>query len=614
VTSHSSIRRRPIRALFAAATLVVAGLTVATTGSAAAAKPAAHTVAPKAVNNLDCNGWSKKYTSIRRGMKATCVDPVQRKNGEAYRFRDNGHYVGHDEPSVKFISHAPGSANTFSYVVQLPVDPVKAPTASGSVTKYGELSVAPWFGLPLCDPKSYPLNACKPDSDSNTGNGKPTDAGSAFMELQFYAPGFAPFEDNLSCSPTQWCSALNIDSLESTFNFAFLNPNCTEPINFAFLQRNGVPPGPPSPQLSDLDTFTTNAQTLTMNPGDVLQVSISDPATGFTTRIHDVTTGQTGFMVASAHNGFMNTNVKTCAGTPHTFHAEYNTAAQQHEVPWAALEGGVLMQQEIGHSEICHSVTHQLPFSSVDANGESFVDRAAFQTCNGGSEGPGNTGEGPCNPKTGICQNASTEGTTGPIACPTKNSASGQNCEFSDYICHPKGNHRTIVNGVAKLENEPVAMCLDNGFQNGDLDFDGASYQQHTWPDGTTNHPTPFRYVGPFGPDGHPYPQVQFETNVPASEFLCNTSNGHNCDVKPLGSKFYPFWSLNNSQRTAGAPTPSGTCVWNFGHAIAGLTTKTFGGDAEYGSPDLAFFGGTSISPVMKNPEFSNGCPSFNLG
>ena len=41
-------------------------------------------------------------------------------------------------------------------------------TASGSVTNYGELSVAPWFGLPICDPNSYPQNACKPDSDKNS--------------------------------------------------------------------------------------------------------------------------------------------------------------------------------------------------------------------------------------------------------------------------------------------------------------------------------------------------------------------------------------------------------------------------------------------------------------
>ena len=67
-------------------------------------------------------------------------------------------------------------------------------------------------------------------------------------------------------------------------------------------------------------------------------------------------------MQASAANGFTDTNMSDCSGTPFTFHAEYSTAAQQNQVPWAALEGGVLMEQEIGHFEACNSVTNQDPF------------------------------------------------------------------------------------------------------------------------------------------------------------------------------------------------------------------------------------------------------------
>ena len=100
-----------------------------------------------------------------------------------------------------------------------------------------------------------------------------------------------------------------------------------------------------------------------INPGDTLRVSISDPPQGFTTTIRDLTTHQTGTMTASAANGFMNTNIADCTGTPFTFHAEYSTAKQQNQVPWAALEGGVLMQQEIGHSEVCNSVKNQDPFT-----------------------------------------------------------------------------------------------------------------------------------------------------------------------------------------------------------------------------------------------------------
>jgi hypothetical protein len=592
-------------ALSVAGILGVAAPGQAMTTSAAqhAATAAAHprVVKPNKVNMLDCNGYSSRYKSVRPGGKALCTDVFNRHdekvNGKwrAGRFEDNGHYIGHDEPSVKFISHKPGSGNTMSYLVKLPVDPKKAATPDGKVTKYGELSIAPWFGLPMCDPQSYPQNPCTPDSDTNTGLGAPTDAGSAFMELQFYAPGFTPFASNISCDVTKWCARLTIDSLAATFNFAFINPACTEPVNAAFLQRNGVPTGPPSPQLSDLSSFTPNAQTLMMNPGDVLKVSISDPAAGFTTRVTDVTTGQTGFMTASAANGFMNTNVQTCDGTPFTFHAEYNTAAQENQVPWAALEGGVLMQQEIGHFETCNSVANQFPISFP-----GFSDPQVFQTCMGGSEGKNATGEGPCNPNTGICQNATTEGVNGPVACPTNDAGSGALCEFSDGECINAGTRTVLENGVATTEHMAVTGCLDNLFQNGDLDFDGTDYQARSWPDGSANTPTAWQYLGPFGPDGRLYPQIQFETNAPASESLCNTTTGVNCVVKPLGSDFYPFWSMNNRQFGQ-------ACTWNFGNVLP-VTRNTFGKTAQYGTPDLARFGGTLTSPVQTNPALQPGC------
>ncbi len=395
------------------------------------AKAAVTSVAPKPVNELDCNGWSSKYGTVRKLAGNLCTDPIKIVNGKASRFIDNKWYVGHDEPSVKFISSQPGSGNTMTYVMKLSKDPKTAPTASGSVTDYGQLSVAPWFGLPMCDPNSYPLNPCTPDSDTNSGSiSDPNAAGSAFMELQFYPPGFTPFIDSTSCSATKWCAALTIDSLEANFNFVNLNPNCTEPVNFAFLQTNGVPAGPPSPQLTDASTFTPNAHTLMINPGDVVVVSISDPSQGFTTTVRDLTTHQTGYITASAANGFMNTNPTTCAGTPHTFHAEYSSAKIQNQVPWAAAEGGVLMEQEIGHGEVCNSVTNQDPFTASFPGGQSFSDPNVFDTCVGGSEGPTATGEGPCT--SSGCLNATTQGANGPVACPTTDPASGALCEFAD--------------------------------------------------------------------------------------------------------------------------------------------------------------------------------------
>jgi uncharacterized membrane protein len=582
--------------------LSLTGPAGAATAAATAKTAASGGVAPKATNELDCNGWSKAYGTVRKLAGSTCVDPVKvDKDGDRYRFEDNGHYIGHDEPSVKFISSTPGSGNTMTYLTKIPVDPHRSPTPSGSVTNYGQLSVAPWFGLPMCDPKSYPQNACSPDSDANTGLGAPTDAGSAFMELQLYPPGYTPFVDSESCSATKWCAALNIDSLECTFGFATCNNNCIEPVNFAFLQTNGVPAGPPSPQLTNVHTFLPNGHTLMINGGDSLAVSISDPPQGFTTTVRDLTTHQTGTMTASAANGFMNTNIADCTGTPFTFHAEYSTAKQQNQVPWAALEGGVLMQQEIGHSEVCNSVKNQDPFTFST----TYSDPKVFDTCVGGSEGPGQTGEGPCDPNTGICQNPSTEGPNGPVACPTNNFNSGANCEFADGNCFQKGTRPVTIDGVPATESSDANQCFDNRYQNGDLDFDGVSYQSFTWPDGSRNHPTAFEYAGPFQASGRPYPQIQFESNVGASEILCDTTTGAGCTVPPQGSKFYPFWSLSPLFPALGSHLTA--CVWNFGNVLP-HTSNTFGKDAQYGTPNVARFAGTSTSPVQANPEFGKAC------
>jgi hypothetical protein len=577
--------------------LGLTGMTAIASTAAAKTAPAAGTVAPKATNELDCNGWSASYKTVRKLAGDLCTDPVK---GKAARFVDNRWYVGHDEPTIKFISSAPGSGNTMTYLTKVAVDPRRAPTASGSVTNYGQLSVAPWFGLPLCDSDSYPQNPCTPDSDSNAGLNVANAAGSAFMELQLYPPGFTPFVDGESCSTTKWCAALTIDSLECNFNFASCNNNCEEPSNFAFLQTNGIPSGPPSPQLTDVSTFTPNASTLMINQGDTLEVSITDPAQGFTTTIRDLTTGQTGWMTASAANGFMNTSISNCDGTPHTFHAEYSTASVDNRTPWAALEGGVLMEQEIGHSEVCSSLANQDPVTESFANGQSFTDNDVYDTCVGGSEGAGQTGEGPCN-SAAICQNAETQGPNGPQACPTDNAASGDLCEFADGYCFPEGSRTVMINGVSTTASADANECFANRFQNGDLDFDGLSYQSFAWPHGNSpNHPTAFQYVGPFT-NGKAYPQVQYETDVSGSSFLCNVATGAGCQVKPIGSDFYPFWSLGTSKSSGGS------CVWNFGGQL-NTTVKNFGKDAEYGQPDLSWYGGTNISAVQPNPEFTTNC------
>ena len=212
---------------------------------------------------LDCNGYSPISKNVKPYM--ACTDLHGPDGG---RFYDNGWYIGHDEPSIQFFSKTPNSGNNMVWEITLPKqDPT--PTQSGSSIATFELTPAVWLSLDLCDPNSYPQNACKPDSDSNTGTGLSTDAGSAVLELQFYPPGWGP---QISCTgpgahSTQWYAALTIDSLECNYNFAVCNANCEEPLNFAFLQDNGIPTGPAAPGEQNNASFTSNSHTLFMIEG-----------------------------------------------------------------------------------------------------------------------------------------------------------------------------------------------------------------------------------------------------------------------------------------------------------------------------------------------------------
>lgn len=186
------------------------------------------------------------------------------------------------------------------------------------------------------------------------------------------------------------------------------------------------------------------------------------------------------------------------------------------------------------------------------------------------------------------------------VACPTNNASSGALCEFSDALCLSAGACTISVNGTPQTVSWPVAGCQDNTFQNGDLDFDGSPYVAD-WPDGSATHPTSISYIGPFtGSNSNTYPQIQFETDLGGSEILCDTATGAGCTVPPLGPgglTFYPFWTLAHS--------PAG-CVWNFGNVIPGQTVQNFGGPAEYGTPDVARFGGTFTSQVISNPQLGS--------
>ena len=149
-----------------------------------------------------------------------------------------------------------------------------------------------------------------------------------------------------------------------------------------------------------------------------------------------------------------------CSGVPHTFHAEYSTAPSRTRCRGPRLRAAS-WQQEIGHAEVCKSVTNKDPFSFTGGS-QTFSDPNDFDTCVGGSEGKNATGEGPCDPQTGICQNAETQGPNGPVACPT-NDRRGALCESPTARApegHPHGHHQRLARdggvGGQHLPGQPV--------------------------------------------------------------------------------------------------------------------------------------------------------------
>jgi hypothetical protein len=548
-------RRRSIVA-FAGFLLAVAAAAVFS-GSAVAKSTSG--VTPAARGALDCNGFS----AIQQTIKATgaCTDirgfPGGNANTEDGRFYDNGHYIGHDEPDLTFLSSQPGSGNDVTWTETLPQDPIAAPgvgTPGSDVTHWFELSIAPWFSMALCDPHSYPQAACKPMSDTNAPHGRNQGGGSSFLEVQFYPPGEAPFFDNISCDNAHWCASLHINDLECTVGFHKCNTACEEPTNFAFIQKDGVPTGPAGPQVATLASFTPNDQTLLMNPGDTLKVHIFNASLaggGHALEVHidDLTSNTSGFMQASAANGYMATKLGNCKGVPFNYQPEYSTAAQGNIVPWAALQTDISTQFEIGHWTPCSSLSDPATDGLL-----GFTAGDPFSlTCNGPYEAPADSTAG--NP----------EGFGG------------------DAFCYPQGDTHDALNGFG-IFADPNTMtgCLDF-LSGGDIDFDGTSYWAD-WPTGTTptaTTPGSFVQSAPTS-NGQKYPTSFFQTDVALSESTCGADIS-GCTVPPSGpGNFYPYWSTITS---------GNDCSIVFGNVSGGTGVNDFGGSAQYGADLRPFIG-----------------------
>ncbi len=472
-------------------------------------------------------------------------------------------YVGHDEPSTLFYSNKPGSGNRMRYELTLPKDPAPAPLTAGKSFNF-ELHPAFWFGMAMCDTQSFPeqVSTCAPDSDSNIVDPAVSAAhpGTAFMEMQFYPPGWVAKPSGESCDIRQWCAALNIDSLsQNPVTGQSLNATCQgiaglEYVNFAFITKNGRPQpnSPVNPVESTLNTFTPNRNAdLFMNSGDHIIVTMHDTAHGLKIELDDRTTHQSGSMTTSAANSFGQVKFAPdpsteCTNIPYDFHPMYSTSSEKTRVTWAAHSYNIAFSDETGHFDFCNNIANN----------------------NGLTSCVGNEGSG-----------SDTEPADG-----------------DDRVCRTASQSLLVQ----------VSGCF--GTNTG---FDGVPYQ-NAWPDGNTRlHPTAIRFTSPrTGEDFDTnYSRMAFETDLPRIESTCDRSTGAGCTLIPITddgtpAAFYPYFSI---------AIQGDTCVWQEGAHIPGSITD-FGKNAQYGNLLQLTYTGLKGVPITHFNDFRQVRPNFCIG
>ncbi len=549
--------------------MLVVGLVAAALFTASAGRSAASHTAPPFGFHCGTPGQSYLCTDVENGLS----------------IQSFGQYVGHDEPSLLFYSNAAGSGNNNYWNVTLPKQPPGFPSQAGAGSPSWDFELHPafWFGMAMCDSTSYPnyTQVCNPDTDANIFDGTNPNApdfishhpGAAYMEFQFYPPGWVPWINAISCDPTKWCAAMVIWSfIEQGNPFQLSNPACAgiagvEPGNLQFLSlgTSGVNVnGPADFYDATVGTFTPNANNLFMNSGDRLTIKMNDTPAGFKLQVNDLTSGKVGAALASANNGFAhapyNPAAATCNPVPYSFHPMYSTTSEHTRVPWAAHSYNVAYSDEIGHFDLCDTISG--PGGSCTGNEGGFDDQ---------------------------------EPTDG-----------------DDNGCFPAGASYLV----------PVTGCI--GQNTG---FDGSSYSARAWP-GTGQPsnmtPAPLKFKSPYfgsSPITGQYQRVAFETDLIALEnsappyggapFTCSTqSAGPQCHNPPatddstatnIQQAFYPIFSTVQSTGWLGQ------CMWAEGGANQNQTINNFGGTStqEYGPP-LGFYYQLNGSPTGVRFRYEN--------
>ena len=232
----------------------------------------------------------------------------------------------------------------------------------------------------------------------------------------------------------------------------------------------------------------------------------------------------------------------------------------------------------------------------VQPGGTGYSDPKVFDTCVGGSEGPGQTGEGPCDPTRASARTRRPKGPNGPVACPTNDPTSGANCEFADGYCFQKGT-RTASRSTARRPRrsstgQPVLPAT------GTRTVTWTSTASRTMPRLAEREPELSRpRSSTSGRSSQRANRTRRSSSRPTSarRRTCATPRpGAAAPPRRSASKFYPFWSLSplsGGDRAATRPCACGTSA-----TYQPNTFKTFGKDAQYGTPDVARFAGTITS------------------
>jgi hypothetical protein len=492
---------------------------------------------------------------------ANCAEPYTLESPAGY-------YLGHDEPSLLFYDSTPGSGNSPTYHIRLPTEPAQQPAQNGAngVAWDFELRATYWFGMILCDSQSAPEYThaeCTPDSDTNIHNNNNPNSpryigkqpGNAYMELQLYPPGWVPWPAGNGCPGTKWCAAMNIFSFNNDENHGIVNnADCLsvvgeEPANFAFLTLNGHPHASPDPISIFTDphaaAFTPDPTTdLQLNPGDELVLCMQDTVNGLYVQIHDVTTGQTGAMTASAANGFAQVNfapnATTCSETPYSFHPMFATSRPATRSVWAAHSYNVAASDEIGHFEWC--------------------DKAAADfTCKSSSTDPGGA-------------------------------------DGDEFPCFPSSFSSLV----------PVVGCIAiNGDLDFDgPPYQSASWPGAGGP--ASNTPTSIAFTSPTFGGGQNYHRVAFEADLPRIEAqslggTCNRQTGGGCVNPPPGAQFYPFYTTGTDFGGQCVWWFGGGGIPGTTHRFGGSSTSEFGGLQQLSYPGNDDAGNPKVTFKIEN-------------